>query len=182
MGRFIGGLFSNESTIGRIMTALWIIIASSLLFSIFALPVITIGPGLVALHFVMLKRLHTDSALSPVPTFWEGFRQNLKQGIICWLLFLAVAGFLILDIRFCRYQGGILTWFKYGLYAIGFFVLMLWIHLMPVMAGCSIPGFSRIGQSRMAVMEMDLRCVFRRQDGCMTVWREHAKSRGGPQR
>ena len=145
MGRFIGGLFSNDSTIGRIMTALWIIIASSLLFSIFALPVITIGPGLAALHFVMLKRLHTDSALSPVPTFWEGFRQNLKQGIICWLLFLAVAGFLILDIRFCRYQGGILTWFKYGLYAIGFFVLMLWIHLMPVMAAYedSIPHLLR---------------------------------------
>ena len=134
MGRLIGGIFSNESAIGRIMTALWIIIASNILFSIFSLPVVTIGPGLAALHYVMLKRLHRDSQLSPVRTFWEGFRQNLKQGIICWLAFLALAAFLILDIRFCNYHGGVLTPFKYGLYAIGFLALMLWIHLMPVMA------------------------------------------------
>ena len=134
MGRFIGGIFSNESTIGRIMTALWIIIASNILFSIFALPVVTIGPGLVALHYVMLKRLHTDSQLSPVRTFWEGFRQNLKQGIICWLAFLALTAFLLLEIRFCNDQGGILTIFKYALYAILFFVLIIMVCLMPVMA------------------------------------------------
>ncbi|MBO7711804.1 MAG: YesL family protein [Lachnospiraceae bacterium] len=134
MGRLIGGIFSNDSAIGRVMTALWIIIASNILFSVFALPVVTIGPGLAALHYVMLKRLHRDSQLSPVRTFWEGFTQNLKQGIICWLGFLALAVFLILDIRFCSYHGGVLTPFKYGLYAIAFLALMLWIHLMPVMA------------------------------------------------
>ena len=134
MGRFIGGLFSNESTIGRIMTALWIMIAANILFSVISLPVITIGPGLAALHFVMLKRLHSDSSLSPVRTFWVGFKQNLKQGIVCWVGFLALAGFLILDIRFCSYQGGVLTFFKYGLYVILFFVMLLMVHLMPVMA------------------------------------------------
>ena len=66
MGRFIGGLFGNDSMIGRIMTALWIMIASNILFALFSLPVVTIGPGLAALHYVMLKRMHSDSSLSPV--------------------------------------------------------------------------------------------------------------------
>ena len=42
MGRFIGGLFGNDSMIGRIMTALWIMIASNILFALFSLPVVTI--------------------------------------------------------------------------------------------------------------------------------------------
>lgn len=134
MGRFIGGLFGNDSMIGRIMTALWIMIASNILFALFSLPVVTIGPGVAALHYVMLKRMHSDSSLSPVRTFWEGFRQNLKQGIICWLGFLGLCAFLIVDIRFCNYQGGVLTFFKYGLYAILFFAVMIFTHLMPVMA------------------------------------------------
>ncbi len=134
MGRRIGSLFSNDSTIGRIMTVLWIIIASNILFSLVALPVLTIGPGLAALHYVMLKRLHSDSTLSPVSTFFVGLKQNLKQGLICTVMFLAIVIFLILDIRFCTYYGGILTWFKYALYAMGFFAVILWIHLMPVMA------------------------------------------------
>ena len=134
MGRFIGGLFSNDSTIGRIMTVLWIIIASNILFALVCLPVITIGAGLAALHYVMLKRLHSDSSLSPVRTFFDGLRQNLKQGIICTLIFLGIAVFLYMDIRFCNYHGGVLSIFKYALYAIGFFAIILWIYLMPVMA------------------------------------------------
>lgn len=134
MGRLIGGLFSNESTIGRIMTALWIIIASNILFVLFSLPVVTIGPGLAALHYVMLRRLHSDSSLSPVRTFWKGFRVNLRQGSICWILFIGMAAFLTVDIRFCAYRGGILTWFKYALYAILFLAAILMIYLMPVMA------------------------------------------------
>ena len=134
MGRFIGGIFSNESTLGRIMTAFGIMIGANILFAVFSLPVVTIGPGLAALHYVMLKMLHRDNSLNPFKTFWEGFRQNLKQGTACWLMFLAIAAFLILDIRFCIYQGGVLVWFKYALYALGFLVCMLWVCLMPVMA------------------------------------------------
>ena len=134
MGRFIGGIFSNESTLGRIMTAFGIMIGANILFAVFSLPVVTIGPGLAALHYVMLKMLHRDNSLNPFKTFWEGFRQNLKQGTVCWLMFLAIAAFLILDIRFCIYQGGVLVWFKYALYALGFLVCMLWVCLMPVMA------------------------------------------------
>ena len=94
MGRFIGGIFSNESTLGRIMTVFGIMIGANILFAVFSLPVVTIGPGLAALHYVMLKMLHRDNSLNPFKTFWEGFRQNLKQGTVCWLIFLAIWGLM----------------------------------------------------------------------------------------
>ena len=159
MGRFIGSLFSNDSTIGRIMTALWIMIGANLLFAITALPVVTIGPGLVSVHYVMLMRLHRDSSLSPFRTFSKGMKKNLKQGTVCWLVFLLLCSFLIVDIRFCNYQGGILIYFKYGLYAILFFIVMLMIHLIPVMAAFDDTSLHLLRNSLFFMSKNPLRAV-----------------------
>ncbi len=134
MGRFIGGILDNDSTFGRIMTRLAIIIGANLTFVIFAIPVITIIPGLVALFYVMLKTLHSDDSLNPFKTFWKGFRMNLKQGIICELGIAVLAFILVQDIRFSSYQGGILTVFKYPCYALLFFLIVETIYLLPTMA------------------------------------------------
>ena len=134
MGRLIGGLLDNDSTFGRIMTRCGIIIGANLMFVLCCLPVVTIGPGLAALFYVMLKTLRGDGVLNPFREFWHGFRMNFKQGLICFLAFGAVAAVLVLDIRFCIYQGGELTYFKYACYALLIFLGILAIYLMPVMA------------------------------------------------
>ena len=134
MGRLIGGLLDNDSTFGRIMTKYGIIIGANLMFALFSLPVVTIGPGLAALYYVMLKTLRGDGVLNPFREFWEGFKMNFRQGIVCWIAFLVLGAFLILDIRFCRYMGGIWNIFKYALYAMGILLIFLAIYLMPVMA------------------------------------------------
>ena len=134
MGKLIGGFLDNDSTFGRIMTKCWIVIGANLMFVIFSLPVITIGPALAALFYVMLKSLHTDNALNPVRTFWTGFKMNFRQGILCFLGIAAAAVILVLDIRFCIYQGGVLEVFKYACFALLFFLAVETIYLMPVMA------------------------------------------------
>ena len=134
MGRLIGGLLDNNSTFGKIMTRLGIIIGANLMFVLFSLPVVTIGPGLAGLHYCMLKCLHEDGVINPFRAFWTGFKTNLKQSLVCSLAAAVIAVILVLDIRFCSSQGGILTIFKYACYALLLFLVIEMVYLMPVMA------------------------------------------------
>ena len=61
------------------MSRIFIMIGANLMFVLFSLPVITIGPGLAALFYVMLETLHKDDSLNPFKYFWKGFVMNLKN-------------------------------------------------------------------------------------------------------
>ena len=134
MGRWINGFLDNESTFGRLMGRIAVMIGANLIFVLFCLPVITIGPAFVSLFYVMLETLHKDDVVNPFRTFWKSFKMNLRQGILCTLLFVAAAGLLVLDIRFCTYAGGVLLYFKYGCYALLVLLIIEAVYLMPVMA------------------------------------------------
>ena len=130
----VSGMLDNESAFGRLMGRLWMMIGTTMAFALFSLPVITIGPALAAVFYVMLKSIHTNDYVNPFKTFWEGFKMNLKQGILATVLFGGVSALLVLDIRFCDYAGGILVYFKYACYAILILVIIEAVYLMPVMA------------------------------------------------
>lgn len=134
MGRLIGGLLDNDSPFGRIMTKIGIIIGANLMFVLFSLPVVTIGPGIAALHYCMLKCLREGGTINPFKTFWAGFKMNFKQALICSLGAAVIAAVLVLDIRFCTYYGGPLVPFKYACYALLLFLIIEMVYLFPVMA------------------------------------------------
>ena len=134
MGRFINGILNNDSAFGQIMTRLGIIIGANLMFLVFSLPVVTIGPALTALYHVMFRVLRSDGVLNPFKEFWKGFRNNLKQGIIYWLILLAVLAVCVLDVRFCNYAGGVFTYFKYLLYVIIAASVVLTAYTLPVIS------------------------------------------------
>ncbi len=134
MRNFIAGILDNDSAFGRAMNLCWIIFASNLMFIIFSIPIVTMGPALVALFHVMLKMLRGDQSKGPIAQFWIGFKNNIKQAIVAWIIFLALAAFAYVDIRFCNQTGGILTYFKYAIYVIAFFGIAVISHLMPVIA------------------------------------------------
>lgn len=145
MGKFIGRFLSEESAFGRAMTRCGIIIGANLMFLVFCFPVITTGPALIALYYVMLKVLRGDRDLNPIKTFWTSFKNNFKQGILIWLGILVLAGILLLDIRFCESQGGVFLYFKYALYAVTAVVAMVAAYVLPVTAAFAdtIPGLLR---------------------------------------
>ena len=134
MGKFIGGFLNNDSTFGRIMTRCGIIIGANIVFALFCLPVITIGPAMIALYHVMLRTLRSDGVINPFREFWKGFRMNFRQGIICMAAFTLTALILVLDIRFCGSQGGILAVFKYPCGALLIFLVIVAVYMMPVTA------------------------------------------------
>lgn len=137
MGTLVQGILDNDSFFGKLMTKAGIIIGANFMFLIFSLPVITIGPAIAALYYVMLETLHGEGVLNPFKEFWKGFRMNFRQGTISWLIFLGIMLLGIVDIQICNAAGGIFNSFRYGLYAIGILIIITFMYLMPVMAAFS---------------------------------------------
>ena len=130
----INAFLANESTFGKLMTKLGIIIGANLMFVLFSMPVVTIGAAWAALDYVMLKTLRGDGVLNPFKQFWIGFKTNLKQATIVWLVVLVLAVLGWIDVRFLLHMGGPMVNFRYAIYAVGGVVLIGLIYLFPTMA------------------------------------------------
>lgn len=134
MNEIITSFISNESPFGRVMTRIGIVIVANLLFVLFSFPFITAGPAFVALYHVMFKVLRGDGVVNPFKQYWIGFKTNFKQGMICWLIVLALVAFGYADIRICNQIGGILDVFSKIIIALGVVLVILTIYLFPTMA------------------------------------------------
>ena len=134
MGTLLGGLLDNDSKFGRLMTRLGIIIAANVLFVLFSMPVLTIGPAYVALYHVMLKTLRGDGLLNPFKEYWRGFRSNFRQSAILWILSMAVAVFFYADFRIVMQATGLIAKVRYPLFAIAFVLLAILIYTLITMA------------------------------------------------
>jgi len=133
LNRFVYGFLSNDSFFGRLMTKVAIVVGANLMFLLFSIPVVTIGPALAALYYVMLETLFRNGALNPFKTFWKGFKMNLKQGIGTWLIALALIALAYFDIRFSSWAGGIFSAFLVGIYIVLAAAVIIYTYLYPVM-------------------------------------------------
>lgn len=115
------------------MTKIAIVVGANLMFLVFSIPVVTIGPAIAALYYVMLETLYRNNALNPFRTFWKGFRMNFRQAIASWLIFLLICALAYVDIRFSSYIGGILRVFQVGVYIVLVAALIIYTYLYPVM-------------------------------------------------
>jgi uncharacterized membrane protein YesL len=134
MSELLRGFLDNESTFGKLMTRIGIVIAANLMFLLFSLPVVTVGASFVALYHVMLKTLRGDGVINPFKQFWIGFKSNFRQATIWWLIVLALSAVGFMDVMFCRQMGGILQYFLYAVYALGIILLIITLYLFPTMA------------------------------------------------
>lgn len=145
MGEKLQGFLDNDSSFGKLMTRIGIIVGANIMFLIFSLPVVTVGASYVALYHVMLKTLRGDGVLNPFKQFWIGFKSNFKQATIYWIVLLALTVFGYVDVKFCQQMGGALEYFMYALYALGIVAVVITLFLFPTMAAFadSIPHLIR---------------------------------------
>ena len=141
MGKFLGGVFSNDSLFGQLMTRCGILVAANLMFIVCSIPVVTAGPSLCALYHVMLAVLRGRWYLNPFKEFWKGFRSNFRQALISHLIFMAIAVLGYLDYRFLRHLttggaagAGPAAIMKYGVLTVLIAAFIIMIFLYPVMA------------------------------------------------
>ena len=91
-------------TMGKLVDVAWL----NLLWLVCSIPIVTIGPSTTALYYVMLK-LVRDEESHNTKSFFRSFKQNFKQGLIIWLIMLAVLFFIIMDIRAYRSFGNTIS-------------------------------------------------------------------------
>lgn len=73
------------------------------LFLICCIPIITVGPAITAMNYVVFKmRMERDIPIAK--SFFKSFRQNFQQGVIIWLLMLLAGSLLGIDFYIVWYS------------------------------------------------------------------------------
>lgn len=78
-------IFSPDGVLFRIVERLTNLVVLNILYLIFCIPIVTIGPATAALHYVTLKYAANEEDRVWAP-FIHSFKQNLKQGIVVGLV------------------------------------------------------------------------------------------------
>ena len=138
------GFFDYDGPFMRICQEFASFILTNILFILCCVPVITIGPALVALTHVSLQHWRKGLQHSVPRIFWQAFCQNLKQGSILTLLLIIVGGtsimdscgFLMQQIPAARYCGGIVLR-KYAVeHGLGIFTAPIKYGMSFLVGGC----------------------------------------------
>lgn len=68
------------------------------------IPVVTIGPSITAMHYVTLKMVREEEGYV-VKSFFKAFKENFKQSVIVWMIFLVITLVFFLDYRILNAAG-----------------------------------------------------------------------------
>lgn len=115
----------------------------NLCFLLCCVPIVTIGPALIALYTVTLRMVRGNFDQT-ARDFWQAFRENLRQGIAVWLLALITGALLALNLYYCyQWQALSPSTLHIVLLCVAVAVLALWaaivLFVFPVMAQFSSP-------------------------------------------
>lgn len=89
--------FNPNNPVMILLSRIFDLILLNVCFVISCIPVITAGPALTALYSVALRMAEGEFG-DTVNIFFTSFRRNFKQGVLLWLLLLAISLFLAGDL------------------------------------------------------------------------------------
>lgn len=78
----------KDSRLSRALTWIIDLIFSGVLWTLFSLPVFTVGAASTGLYYAAVKCIRRERGRL-WPVFWKGFRDNFRCATKLWLLFLA---------------------------------------------------------------------------------------------
>lgn len=89
-------LFNLDSPLMQALNKVADLMWLNILTWICCIPIITIGPALTALHYVVLKMVR-DEECYIARDYFKSFKVNLRQGIAIWLMELVIIALLVGD-------------------------------------------------------------------------------------
>lgn len=113
----MAGFFDLDNRFFRFVTKLTNLILLNILWVIFSIPIITAGTATSAVYYVTLKMAKDEEGYI-IKSFWKGFKQNLKQGIIIEFILLTIGIVLYADIRYFLLNGSIFSYLFAAIFAI----------------------------------------------------------------
>lgn len=160
----MGGLFDPENGLWSTVSKMMDIVGLSVVWLVFCLPVVTIGPATAALYYSVVKCVRRGED-HPCRNFLQSFRANWRQGVLLTLLCLPVAAFLYWEHRALgRLAAG-------GDAAIGGAYLILTVLLLlPIGFLCWLfPLLSRFESSLSGLLWSALQLTFRQLPSTVVV-------------
>lgn len=94
-------IFDIENPVMHYVVKVFDCMVLSVLWMLFCLPVVTAGASTTALYATLYRYIRKGEG-HLWSTFWGAFRENLKRSTLVWLVSLAVAAFLVLDVLVFR--------------------------------------------------------------------------------
>lgn len=118
----------------RFMTKVADLMILNLLFILTSLPVITVGASWTALYYVTMKMVR-DEETGITRAYFSAFRRNFRQATLLWLMILAAAGLIALDMYILAgMESPAAAALNTAMLVLGALLLMLLQYLFPVLA------------------------------------------------
>lgn len=126
-------LFNLDNPVFQVLSRIADLAVLSVLCLVCCLPVVTIGPALVALNKTVYD-LTMERGGGILRTYFRAFRGNLRQGMIAGLAGLLALAALVCDFILLRlyYTGGAYTFLICLIYLLGFLTMGVLAYLMPL--------------------------------------------------
>ena len=90
-------LFRLDSPFMLFLAAVWDLIVLNLLFLICCIPIVTIGPAAAALYTCTMRMVRKEGDVG-AKAFFIAFGQNFKKSFVLWLIYIAVAVMLVVNV------------------------------------------------------------------------------------
>lgn len=114
----------------------WKLIQLNLIYILFCIPIVTIGPATSAMAYV-LRQYANEMPVFLFSDFWDAFKANWKQSFVHGLIFTLVGALLVVSVQFYWMNAGNHAWMYLPLgvcFMIGLVMVManFYINLMIV--------------------------------------------------
>lgn len=124
-------LLDVNNPVMRVLTTIFDLIALSVFWIIFSLPIVTMGAASAALYHTVYHHVRKGEDYL-WNSFWTSFRENFKRQTLCWLVALAILGVLIADaivLRAMYLDGKPFGWLYYIVLGLLALVLVWTVYL-----------------------------------------------------
>ena len=130
----MGKLFDFNNPVMVFLARILDLLFLNLLWLICCIPIVTIVPATTAMYYVTFKMVHNeDSGIAR--QFFHSFWENMRQGVLLTILFLAGAVVLYLDYFFCKHVPGVVgNILQFAFAIVGFVYLMVVCYTTPLLS------------------------------------------------
>ncbi|MCL2253206.1 MAG: DUF624 domain-containing protein [Lachnospiraceae bacterium] len=130
----MGRLFNLDSPAMVFLSRLADLMILNIIIMIVCIPIITIGPALTAMHYVILKMVRKEEGYLVRP-FFTSFKNNFKQATLSWLIVLVFIIIFVIDLNIINNSGlEFASWLRIILIAVGVIAAMTAIYVFPLIA------------------------------------------------
>lgn len=131
----MGNLFDIDNPIMHVISRAVDFVALNILFVVLCIPIITIGPAITAMYYVLMKVANKEEPYI-YRNFFKAFKQNFLQSTAIWLAMLLMIAVLAADLFFVNTLP--IKWLAFVIRCVVFFVGMATIltalYVFPVQA------------------------------------------------